>query len=274
MATSKRRVSLRLLWGVNRKSTAIRWIGQETVRVSTSRVHNRGGAYSKADKGFEKTCTNVRRKRGLRRGKSRSRGGKPPLIGALRPSIPKGNSRLVNHSGRKLIWLVKTRNKLDLFMRKVPSRPVEGDLRYSDGYARFRALSWRASKMGVPWGAFEHPGGNFTKYLNSLWPTEQVWSDFSSMLRHVKEQQSETTPASGTEPGGPARKVIIDGEEDYLCSHCQGIPAYKGKPGKAVPFRRVCNMNDPDCHLAKVVLLEKGGGSLRRSNAKRGKSRR
>jgi hypothetical protein len=272
---SRRRRIFRLSTGVNRKSCYTRWMGSATVGVVSVRG-NKYGAQLKASEGVEKSCRNRRSRRGQRRGKSRSRGRQPRSPPPLRPK-PAPGSRLINHSGRKLIWSVIARNKLDTYMRKKPSRPVKGDLRYQDGYKRFRALSWKVTQMGVPWGAFEHPGGNFEKYLDTLWVTEQAHSDFFSLLRHVREEVIRPKSPDRTEPVADIREVIIDGDVDYLCRHCQTRPAYRGRADKAVPYRRVCNMNDLDCFLRKKQDRENDRSSLHRSNAKRvprGRARR
>jgi hypothetical protein len=272
---SRRRRIFRLSTGVNRKSCYTRCMGSVTVGVTLVRGIKHE-AQLKASEGVEKSCRIRRSRRGQRKGKSRSRGRQPRSPPPLRPK-PAPGARLINHSGRKLIWLVITRNKLDKFLRKKSSRPVKGDLRYQDGYKRFRALSWKASQMKVPWGAFEHPGGNFEKYLDTLWVTEQAHFDFSSLLRHVREEVIRPKSPDRTEPVADIREVIIDGEVDYLCRHCQTRPSYRGRVGKAVPFRSVCNMNDPDCFLKKKQDRENGRSSLRRSNARRvprGRARR
>jgi hypothetical protein len=66
-----------------------------------------------ATKGAEKSCHHRRRKRGLRKGKSRSREcHSRRTLPDLQP-IPKSRSdRVVNHSGRKFIWARKACNTL------------------------------------------------------------------------------------------------------------------------------------------------------------------
>jgi hypothetical protein len=160
---------------------------------------------------------------------------------------------------------------LEKFVRgRENRRPGEGDHRYVDGRRRFRALSRSATMMKVPIGAFEHPGLSFNKFLNSLWPTEQAFADFSSLLRHVRSQ-SRARSAVRTEPNSEIQTVIIDGSEDYLCSHCRSLPAYVDKKRKkVVPGRRVCNMKDKDCLLRKKAEREeKRSPSVHRSNAQR-----
>lgn len=86
---SKSRMSRRLHTGVNRKLCVTRWIGQTVVEIVIARRSVRGCAYEKASEGVEKSCVATRRKRGLRRGKSRSRGDKPRRSPSLRPPYPK-----------------------------------------------------------------------------------------------------------------------------------------------------------------------------------------
>jgi len=115
--TSWNRRSLRLHTGVNRKLCGTRWIGQWTVRVRISRVSERGCAYEKAGKGVERSCRSRRKARGLRRGKRRTRGGKPrdpkpPL--ALKPAPGARKFNRVLHVQR---WMSRGANSLEEAIR-------------------------------------------------------------------------------------------------------------------------------------------------------------
>jgi len=89
---------------VNRKLTVTRWIGQETVRVSSSRVSTRGVAYEKASEGAEKSCRVRRRKRGLRKGKKRSRVGKTRSNAPLPPPDSGPSNRMFRMTLRAFDW--------------------------------------------------------------------------------------------------------------------------------------------------------------------------
>jgi len=276
--SSTRRRCLRLQTSVSRKLSVTRWISGVTVGVINMSIRiNAHDQSAKASEGAEKSFRLRRSRRGQRVGKSRSRGRQPRSPQNHPAPLGRKGDRLVRHSGRKLIWLVVTRNKLEKFMRSGNGkRPGEGDHRYEDGRRRFRALSRRATMMGVPVGAFEHPGNSFLKFLNSLWPTEQAFTDLLSMVRHVG-REVRATPSSRTEPAGDIWTVIIDGEEDYLCSFCSTDPIYDRRGSKVSLGRRVCNINLDGCLLGKKADREQRSSSLRRSSAKRvprGRARR
>jgi len=79
MGSSKRRRSLRQVWGVKLRSKPTRWIGRISAReMGGSGRSTDHPAYVKAGNGAERSFPDRgRRKRGQRRGKTRSRGGKP-----------------------------------------------------------------------------------------------------------------------------------------------------------------------------------------------------
>jgi hypothetical protein len=94
-----------------RNLSAIRWIGQWTVRVyPVERKRVLRGVYLKADEGLEKAWLEGetpynRRKRGLRKGKCRSRGGKPRGSTPNRPDLPKHG-----------VWAAKRRSRVDRYL--------------------------------------------------------------------------------------------------------------------------------------------------------------
>jgi hypothetical protein len=77
-------------------------------------LHNRSIQYhERAIEGAEKSCPTRRRKRGLRKGKSRSRVRHTRQILTQPATDSKAqSSRKVNHIGRKFIWAVKASNNL------------------------------------------------------------------------------------------------------------------------------------------------------------------
>jgi len=129
-----------------------------------------------ASKGFEKTCEGrSRRKRGLRKGKSRSRGCQPRRTSSRPATVSKTpTDRHVNHNGRKYIWAVKSSNifrgeceKLNKFPRGVlhESHPAYGPRLKMKCYlrAKWSRLHRRAEDMGIPPVAAFH--SSFWKYL-------------------------------------------------------------------------------------------------------------
>jgi hypothetical protein len=85
--SSKSRRRLRLLLGVNRKLTAVWWMGQWTVRVQVVRSIGRSTAPAKADEGAEKSfAPRAKSHRGQRRlGSVRARGRQPRQYPSRRP---------------------------------------------------------------------------------------------------------------------------------------------------------------------------------------------
>lgn len=220
------------------------------MRVWISRVSPRVIPYSKASEGVEKSLPKGRRKRGLRKGKSRSREGKSRRSTPITaPDSKKSSARIINHKGRKLIWIMAAQTDLDRRLRKVDTRPGLGSIRYIDGQRRFRALSRYASRTYIPPGASEHPGTSFKKYLDRLWPTGQALDDFSSLLRQLRSRSPEAEPAGKSELPSSIREVIVNGETDYLCSYCHSVRRVD-KHG-LTHHRRVCNINDTECLLRK-----------------------
>lgn len=95
-----------------------------------------------ADQGAERSCLPKRRKRGLRRGKVRSRGRQPSRSLPPRPSISKPiSARKVNHIGRKFIWATLAESR---FSRTVKRR-LKGRSPCYKGWNRVK------SSLGVWW---------------------------------------------------------------------------------------------------------------------------
>jgi len=299
MASSCSRRRRRLTLGANRKAVSFRWIGQMTVRVMIVPVKKGRLGYAKAEDRAEKSHpaggrSQRRRVRGLRKGKKRSRGGKPRSSSNSLPALKlkTAGQRHIRHSGRKLIYMIKAVNHLSKQMTdKGKRRPVPGDIRYVNGRQHWRTLAHKANIMGIPPGASEHPGRTFNGFLNCCWPrAEVIQSDFGSMLGLLRERgmQAQHRRSSSTHsrpenvvrtvPGHPeVRIVVVDGEDEPLCPHCRDFYRMNS------PRRRHCNIRDPLCSLyepisRRVPVVRRGGryppitpqpASLHRGNAKR-----
>jgi len=128
-----------------------------------------------ASDGAEKSCRTRRRKRGLRKGKRRSRGRHPRrTVSDPANSSKPPSSRKVNHSGRKFIWAVKASNQLRKDCErynKFPrgplkdSHPAYRPRRNMKCYclAKWTRLHKQAEAAGVPPVAAFHD--SFWKYL-------------------------------------------------------------------------------------------------------------
>jgi len=171
----------RLQQGGNRKSAVIRWIGQWTVRVHILRVNDRGCAYEKADKGVEKSFpSRGRRKRGLRRGKHRSRGGKPRR--SVKPPAPstKGCSdRAMRHRERLFTAARRSQSRLLSSMerlRDVKNLRLFDEARSTSGDQRTSV--WRSVKDKWSTARLHWPkdvrrllfGATFVEFLLTLDP--------------------------------------------------------------------------------------------------------
>jgi len=125
--------------------------------------------------GAEKSCRTRRRKRGLRRGKLRSRGRHPRRL--VQPPAPESktpSARVVNHSGRKFLWAMRASESLRKDCKKYAKFPV-GPLPENHPARLPRkkmkehcAVKWarlhaRAEAAGIPPVAAFH--STFWKYL-------------------------------------------------------------------------------------------------------------
>lgn len=169
MKTSVKRQCLRLMLGANRKVTSIRWIGSVTGWVTTSELgHSRSQTYVKANNGVEKSFLPKKRKRGLRRGKRRSRGGKPRSN--VRPAAPESKTRVrvERHRERLFTIMRKSQNVLMLRTKQFLARPgIREDL---ERYNALRQI-WRDHSSNYPF-KFRRLffGMNFTEYLATMDP--------------------------------------------------------------------------------------------------------
>jgi len=107
MGSSCRRKARRLQLGANPNAIAVRWMGQWTVQVQiVRRKSTRGPIPMKARVGAERSRLTRRRKRGLRKGRRRSRGYQPRRSVPDRQPLPKPPTlRSVKHRRRPERWI-------------------------------------------------------------------------------------------------------------------------------------------------------------------------
>lgn len=112
MVVSPRRRVRRLQLGATPNTIAMRWMGQWIVWIQVELIPALTRPVSrKAHVTAEKSCPHRRRKRGLRKGKARSRVRQTRRSPPDRQPLPKKlSSRGVNHQGRKFLWARKCRN--------------------------------------------------------------------------------------------------------------------------------------------------------------------
>lgn len=154
MKTSVRRQCLRQCLGVNLNLNTFRWIGGVTGRVTAKTViRSQGCLYEKAEKGVEKSCLGTRRRRrGLRKGRARSRGGKPRSNEPLStPRVKEPSSRVGVHNERLFAIMRRAQQKL---LKKADSA-----LRPTREYG-FKPGTYRSR---VPWDT------QLEKHLTAIW---------------------------------------------------------------------------------------------------------
>jgi hypothetical protein len=266
MASSRSRKLRRLQLGANPKLIAIRWMGQMTVQVMMNRgLRTRPSAPKKADVRAEKSCRHRRRKRGLRKGKVRSRvchtrrSHSSPAISSKTQS-----ARFVNHRGRKFIWAVSTSNQFRkdcqkyLKVKKFVStdgkvakhRPIGIRSRLR---RRWVILSQRAKQLDIPYQAAFHR--TFWDYLQieCRYDASSTWDTILAGLPRKSEPRSEVGELfSFGEPVGkqPDRSVAETDEvgnsrfsEPVFCKRCHGAGS---KPGLGYPLGcRSCYTGHP-----------------------------
>lgn len=146
---SRSRKCRRLRTAVNRKSCATRWIGQEVVRISLSRVSARGVAYVKASEGVEKSCPRKgRRKRGLRKGKRRARRQTSPHNLFLPAPDSKGEGlRVFLHRERMFTAMRRAQEKIFWLVRRSSANCTRG---LTDGGRRSCRNVWTRVSSRYP----------------------------------------------------------------------------------------------------------------------------
>lgn len=243
MPASRRRKQERNILGANRKGEWFWWIGCWVVRIqlrsasssrSTCALASTRLTCEKAEHGAEKSFRDPRKRlRGQRRGKKRSRGGKPRLNSSLRPSKPnRVSDRRINHTGRKFIWCRKAVNVLwrkDCFIELEESaRPYFGGAKRLDKVLTSSG-NWRhcrnvlspfvgrAKAMGVPASA---------AFERDLWTFIQVNSpaggDFFAFMSHVREALRPPVPPSEAGPHDQSMK-----RRKWTCRGLSSCPMYQ-----------------------------------------------
>jgi len=226
-----------------------------TVQVMWVRGHGtRPAVPKKASERAEKSCRHRRRKRGLRKGKVRSR------VCHTRRSLPQPatssktqSPRLVNHRGRKFIWAVVTSNQFRrdcqkyLKVKKFVStdgqvakhRPIGIRSRLRQ---RWVILSSRAKQLDIPYQAAFHR--TFWDYLQieCRYDATSTWDTILAGLPRKSEPRSEVGElfsfgeSSGKRPEGRVAETDEFGNsrfvEPAICKRCHGAGA---KPAFGYP---------------------------------------
>lgn len=234
---------MRMQLCANRKLTAIRWIGQWTVRVHVCRVTARGQAYEKADKGAEKSLrSRRRRKRGLRHGKCRSREGKSRrTITHAAPVVQTTDRRLKHHIRMVVHW---TKRESEFRARMTASKKLvylvdEG--KPGSKYRKWKTL-WRALALRVP--RFQRRmifGSSFAGYLEErlglrLEQREKV-GGFGDLLDHLRVTVCLPTGRFDHVPSGPSlAPPSALPSPNPLCFVCRALP-YRCDEGECVEDR-------------------------------------
>jgi hypothetical protein len=209
--TSRRRQSLRLAIGANKKIMVYSAESQVTVGVMKNIFVKKDSSGSmKASKGVEKSCTKVRRKRGQRLGKVRSRVGKTRRSHTDRPSDPKPSPGPSAHATRLYVWVLKASN--DLYRKGCEKRLSEFDVIWNsqgkthprvDAYrkckARYHAILSTAKRGHINSYPELRLGKNFYEFVEKRRP-----SDMGGLLGAlgVRPSSSRTATGFGTNPDG------------------------------------------------------------------------
>lgn len=156
-----------------------------------------------ASNGAEKSCRPRRRKRGLRKGKRRSRGRHPRRSADLAASVPKPPSmRKVNHRRRPERWLILASERLRVDAKKFVN--LSGKSYYGKKrkrcqklhcLAKWSRLQRRATELGFPPKmAFDT---SFFRWLNREFP-RKGWSEVDEHALLFTKQ-----PFTYFDPPGP-----------------------------------------------------------------------
>jgi hypothetical protein len=211
--TSRRRQSLRLAIGANKKIMVYSAESQVTVGVMKNIFVKKDSSGSmKASKGVEKSCTKVRRKRGQRLGKVRSRVGKTRRSHTDRPSDPKSSSGPSAHATRLYVWVLRTSN--DLYRKGCEKKLKEFDYIWNppkgrpyhphvDAYrkckARYLAILSTAKRGHIDSYPELRLGKNFYEFVEKRRPSDM--GDLLGALG-VRPSSSRTATGFGTNPDG------------------------------------------------------------------------
>jgi len=193
--------------------------------------------------GAEKSCRTRRRKRGLRKGKRRSRGCQPRRSAAGPATASKTpSSRKVNHSGRKFLWAVKASNRfrkdcerLNKFPRGhlSDSHPAAGPRRRMREHCevKWARLHSRATASGIPPVAAFH--SSFWKYLMVETSRGNAAADWDMLLAHLPGN-----PGLDESPLTEAFLAIRSGEVPSRKRPRGGASPARNNRGRVRPLRR------------------------------------
>jgi hypothetical protein len=279
MPSGRSRTRYRMYTCGNRKLCTTRWIGQLTVRVGISRVNDRGCAYVKAGEGAEKSClAKRRRKRGLRHGKRRSRGGKPRR--SAKVPAPRTENGSVRANLRRERMFSAARRSQGVFLSSMESlRDVRNRHVFQEAYvSRQRSDLWNSLK--AQWGRRRAPfprdvqllvfGRTFLTFMKAVDPAVDVgWA----------APRRRDAPPLPPRPGVRAQPVsasppwhvstTVDrsrGESDHLgpdpCAWCRDEWIACGELGR------------PWARCMRIHSCVRRDGRIERENARQGREER
>lgn len=199
-----------------------------------------------------------RRKRGLRKGKRRSRVRQTRRSAPSRQPLPNTQrARYVNHVGRKFIWAVSTSNKFSRKCRRYQSIPPVAAGCEDQPFAirkrtfrkslekRWSQLFARAQKLGIPPSAAFHRSfreyigiecsrstGAFMELLEISFPKQHEESELREELALKRQGKYfappaslDTTSARGSSSRGVVRGARGRGRAGGLCRQCGSFHA-------------------------------------------------
>lgn len=209
MKTSVRRQCLRQSLGANRNVSSIRWIGS-VIGWITSKVvlRHQGLNREKADNGVEKSCLPRRRKRGLRRGKTRSRGGKPrQIVAKPTPDFKIPSARVGKHNERLFCIMRRAQTQLLVKANKSLRPRIEYGFKpgsfelsasiWTPGVERHLSKLWTGVVRGFP-AAYRTTffGASSTEFIRRV-----------RLLDEERDAPPPLPPRRGRPPSPPARPV-------------------------------------------------------------------
>lgn len=156
---------------VNRKSTAVWWMGCWTVRVHVVRFGATDDSHLKANEGAERSCSKKRRIRGQRIGKERSRGRQPrsnllhPTPESKEPKDRKMNMHLraCDH------WYDRQEQFGELFKQSRLSRELLGNREFSWDVYRVWKTRWKSLHDRI------RPYGEGVSWCSRIGPSFSYW---------------------------------------------------------------------------------------------------
>jgi len=275
MPASLRRRSLRQALGANRKSKSTWWIGGQTVRVCINRVSRRGCVHrEKAGKGAEKSWTSVRRKRGLRKGKSRSRGRQPRERLVPPPDSKLPSARSIAHYCRAFDHWEERVQQFDKLLEKssmVSTRhfSVGGPENYCVSSTDPVALAWKARWKVLSTcvihdlkraGRDQLLGPTFWYHLDKRYGIQTVEGSFRKSRRVLREMLDSLQEAQSARTRSLSRHVAEAEQQQprpytVYCAWC--------KVSWATP-KRVATCSCGRTVVGEAIGRGRGGGSRSR----------